>query len=291
MITYEAPAKLNLALLVGAPGPSGLHSLRSLAQTVEWCDLLSLEEGEGEDSLEVTGAALSAEDNLVSRAVDALRRRVPVPPLEMRLEKRIPVAAGLGGGSADAAAALRAAEELAQSESSLTVEVAPELGADVPLFLVGGSMEVTGTGEQIELLPALADFAVAVVVPELRLATGEVYRRWDDLGGPEGETVPDSQLPPSLRRLMPMRNDLLAAALDLAPELGDFMADVRSAWGTAVCLTGSGSACFGYFASIDEANHAASAVSGLCDVAVGVRLRDRGVAPHDAEPGETSGTR
>jgi 4-diphosphocytidyl-2C-methyl-D-erythritol kinase len=128
-------------------------------------------------------------------------------------------------------------------------------------------------------LHELADFAVAVVVPDFGLGTADVYSKWDELEGPESEPIPDGHLPPSLRGEMPMRNDLLPAALALEPQLGDFMADVRSIWNAPVCLTGSGSACFGYFPSFDEATEASSAVSDLCSVARGVALRDHGVAP------------
>ena len=136
-----------------------------------------------------------------------------------------------------------------------------------------------GRGEQIETVRPLEAFAVAIVVPEFGLGTRDVYERWDAMEGPEGTAVPDDRLPPSLRvGGMPMRNDLLPAAIDLEPRLGDFMADVASEWGTTVCLTGSGSACFGYFATLDEATDAATAVLGLVDQGRGVRLRGRGVA-------------
>lgn len=279
MITYQAPAKLNLSLLVEPPLPSGYHPIRSLAQTVDWFDLVRVAEGQGEDSLEVSGAVIDTEENLVARAVEAMRDLHPVPPLSIALEKHLPVAAGLGGGSSDAAAALRAVEELSGADPSLADEVAPRLGSDVPLFLVGGSVEVGGTGERVERLSPLGGFALAIVVPDLQLATADVYRRWDTLEGPEGDEVPEVYLPPSLRGLVPMRNDLLPAALDLVPELGDFMGDVRSIWGAAVCLTGSGGACFGYFPTVDEAMEAAASASHLCESAVGVELRDRGVAP------------
>lgn len=277
MTVYQAPAKINLSLLVDPPHPSGYHPLRSLVQTVEWCDLLSVDEGEGKDDLVVIGVAPEGKDNLVIRAVEMLRTKVPVPPLSLGLEKVLPVGAGLGGGSSDAAAALMASVDLAGADMSLAREVAPGLGADVSLFLVGGSLEMAGFGEELEPLPPFSGFAFAVVVPSVRLATADVYRRWDEMEGPEGEAILDHQLPPALRGLMPMRNDLLPAALDLEPTLGDFMADIRSAWGTAVCLTGSGTAFFGYFPSTDEAAHAASSVSSRSEVAIGVELRDHGV--------------
>lgn len=277
MTTYQAPAKLNLSLLVAPPRSDGYHPLQSLVQTVEWCDSLAVEPSEeGGDVLES-----DIEDNLVERAISALRQVSAVPPLAMKLEKDIPVAAGLGGGSSDAAAALVAAAGHAGVARSVLTDVAPRVGADVALFLTGGTLMMRGRGEQVESVQPVRDFAVAIVVPDFGLATRDVYQRWDAMEGPEGNAVSDDRLPPSLRGGMPMRNDLLPAALDLEPRLGDFMADLGSVWEAAVSLTGSGSACFGYFATLDEAVDAASAVSGQVQEGRGVELREKGVSRVD----------
>ena len=279
MTTYEAPAKLNLSLLVFPPRPDGYHPLESLVQTVEWCDLLHVDRGQhGSDTLQS-----DIEDNLVGRALRELRKVVAVPPLDLVLEKDIPVAAGLGGGSSDAAAALLAGADAAGFPQSELSEVALIVGADVPLFLTGGSLLMRGVGDEIEPVTPLHDFACAVVVPEFGLDTKEVYRRWDELEGPQGNEVPDRHLPPPLRGWMPMRNDLLPAALDLEPRLGDFMADLAAAWGVPVSLTGSGTACFSYHATLDEATDAVAAVSHLIDRGRGVALRDHGVAARPEE--------
>lgn len=273
MTSYEAPGKLNLSLLISPPRADGYHPLQSLVQTIEWSDSLEVERGEGRDELES-----DIEDNLIEKALRCLREIGHVPPLLIRLDKRIPMAAGLGGGSADAAATLLAGAEAAGMNVGVLPDVAHRVGADVSLFLTGGTLLMSGVGEEIEVMEPASGFAVAVVVPEFGLSTGDVYRRWDRMEGPEGDVVADTRLPPALRGRMPMRNDLLPAALDLQPLLGDFMADVSSAWGTTVCLTGSGSACFGYFATLDEASDAASAVTHLTSDGRGVELRDRGVA-------------
>ena len=278
MTTYQAPAKLNLSLLISAPRSDGYHPLESLVQTIEWCDLLTAEEGNHDDILEIRGSDMDPEENLILTALEKARARAHVPPLSLALEKDLPVAAGLGGGSSNAAAALRIALELGDLPEGMVTDVALEVGADVPLFLTGGSLMMSGVGESITSLEPLAGFAVAVVVPEFGLVTEEVYRRWDQMEGPAGEVVHGQVLPPSLRDGMPIRNDLAPAALDLEPRMGDFMADIRGVWGTAVYMTGSGSACFGYFASVTEAGDAAAAVTGLCERAMGVELRETGVA-------------
>lgn len=277
MTTYEAPAKLNLSLLVSPPRPDGYHPLESLVQTVEWCDQLQVAPGEeGVDTFES-----DIEDNLVERALAGLRKTARVPPLALQLIKDIPVAAGLGGGSSDAAAALLAGSDFGNIERVDLPDVAHRVGADVTLFLTGGTLMMRGVGYDIESVRSLDGFAVAIVVPDFGLVTKDVYQRWDALEGPAGAPLPDGRLPPSLRGGMPMRNDLLPAAVDLEPRLGDFMSDVSSVWGTTVCLTGSGSACFSYFATLDEATDAATAVSDLTRDARGVTLRDHGVARVD----------
>lgn len=277
MSVYESPAKINLALLVEPPRSDGYHPLQSLVQTIEWLDLLEVEEGD-EDVLVVAGADLDPEDNLVTRAVDAMRARGHVPPLDIRLEKRIPQGAGLGGGSSNAAATLTAVAEMSKLPESLAEEVGPSLGSDVALFFTGGSLLVTGVGEIVEPVPPLSGFAVAVAVPVFVMSTPDVYRRWDELEGPVGEVIHPRLLPPSLRDGIPIRNDLTPAAFDLEPELADFMADLRALWGQPVAMTGSGSACFAFFPGIDEATGAADSVASRCRAAVGAGLRGRGVA-------------
>ena len=279
MTNYEAPAKLNLSLLVSPRRSDGLHPLESLVQTIAWCDQLNVEEGEGEDTLEITGAEIDVGENLVLKALKVARTRGSVPTLSFSLEKHLPIGAGLGGGSSDAAAALKAAVDMGGLSESLAIEIAPEVGADVALFFTGGSLLMTGVGETVAAIEPLEGFSVAIAVPRFGLATADVYKRWDEMEGPRGDVVANARLPPQLREGMPMRNDLLPAALDIEPRLGDFIADLREMWGTAVSMTGSGSACFGYFGSTAEAEDAASSVTDLCDMAVGVGLRSHGVAP------------
>lgn len=280
MSVYEAPAKLNLSLHVDAP-QDGLHPLVSMVQTIDWCDRLVLREREGSDALEIEGAAgeeLTSEDNLVLRALTLAREATDFPFQSVTLRKELPLASGLGGGSSDAAAALLAARDLSGLAGSDLPQIAARIGADVPLFLTGGTLMMSGFGEYIDPLASLQNVAFAIAVPEFGLSTADVYARWDSLEGPLGEAVPDEHLPPGLRGEMPMRNDLLPAALDLEPRLGDFIADLRGVWATSVSMTGSGSACFGYFPELDEAIDAASAVTDLCAIAIGVDVRDHGVA-------------
>lgn len=274
---YQAPAKINLNLIVSPRDSKGYHPLRSVVQTVDWYDRLSVEMAD-EDSLEIEGAVdlPVGDDNLVFTAIHEMRKMVEVPPLHIGLVKEIPVAAGLGGGSADAAAVLVAACDVVGKSHDLARRVAPSVGADVSFPLWGGTAELSGYGEVINPLPGLEGFAVAVVVPQFYLPTAEVYRRWDDLGGPPGFEVPDRLLPPSLRNSFPIRNDLYRAAVDVEPGLGDFVADVGRLWDGMVTMTGSGSACFGFFPDVEGAEEAARSVPDT-RAALGVALRPRGV--------------
>ncbi len=277
MSRYVAPAKVNLSLHVSPPRDDGYHPIESLVQTVDLLDRLDLETSD-EDRFEVIGDhEIDPDDDLVMRSLRLMRTEHRIPPVSLRLEKVIPSEAGLGGGSSDAAATLTALTEMASLDTGLPARLAPSLGADVPLFLLGGALLMTGVGDTLERVPTSTDFAVALAVPRFGLATAEVYRRWDEMEGPTDNPVRQGKLPPSLREGMPIRNDLLPAALELEPRLGDFIADLRGAWGSAVMMTGSGSACFALFANVEEADDAAQAVAALCRLSAGVALRTTGV--------------
>lgn len=271
MRLYQAPAKVNLSLHVHPPADDGYHPLESIVQTLEWTDLLEVEAAE-DWHLVTENANLDSESNLVSRAFELMG----ISRISVRLLKRLPVAAGLGGGSSDAAAALIAAADFGGARESVS-EHAARLGADVPLFLDGGTQMMTGRGEVLETLRPLRGFAIGVVVPDLYVSTAEVYAQWDAMEGPLGETPPAAALPPELRDSMPLRNDLLPAAIEVEPVLGDFLADVRQTWGQPVLLTGSGPSCFGFFGSAEEAGEAVRSVGGT-RAAAGVELRDHGVS-------------
>ena len=183
----------------------GLHLIDAEMTTLELADELTFEEGDND---------LAAED-LVSRALQAVGRRARV-----RVEKRIPIGAGLGGGSADAAAVLRWA-------GCGDLDLAARLGADVPFCLVGGRARVRGTGEVIEPLPFL-ERTFTLLTPPFVVSTPLVYRRWDELGGPTGAGG----------------NDLEPAALRVEPRLAEWRDRLGNATGTTPRLAGSGGTWF-----------------------------------------------
>ncbi len=256
-----APAKINLSLRVFSPESDGYHPLDSLVLAVDWFDHVRLDVADA-DGLAVDGEpAPAGDDNLVWKAVRHLRESTESrDPLTIELSKRIPSGAGLGGGSSDAAAAIVAACDLLGVASPEPASLF-SIGADVPFFMTGGLGRMTGRGETVESLGTADGFAVAIVVPAVELATPSVYRRWDALGEPLGPAISDRAVPPPLRSHGPLQNDLWPAALDLAPDLGEWRSELAGTWGTDVVMTGSGSGLFAFFADLDEATEAIGAVA------------------------------
>ncbi|HEV3402558.1 MAG TPA: 4-(cytidine 5'-diphospho)-2-C-methyl-D-erythritol kinase [Acidimicrobiales bacterium] len=215
---HDAPAKLTLSLRIGGVRPDGYHTIDAEMVTLEYGDRLEFGPGDG---LEVTGPRAwgvpLSDANLVRRALAAVGRAAHV-----RLEKRVPAGAGLGGGSADAAAVLRWA-------GCTDTAVAVGLGADVPFCLVGGRARVTGIGEVVEPLP-FEERTFTLLLPPFGTVTSGVYRTWDHLGGP---TV-----------AQPDGNDLEPAVLAMAPELKRWRDELGNASGQTPRLAGSGSTWF-----------------------------------------------
>jgi 4-diphosphocytidyl-2-C-methyl-D-erythritol kinase len=206
----RAPAKLTVSLRITGVREDGYHLLDAEMVTIDLADTLTFSEGDG---LEIVGADVSTgDDNLVRRALALIGRKAHV-----RVEKRIPPGAGLGGGSADAAAVLRWAEV---DDPTL----AANLGADVPFCLWGGRARVTGVGEHLEPL-AFEPRTFTLVIPPFGCSTVDVYRRWDELGGPTG----------------PGSNDLESAALAVEPRLAVWRDALAEATGALPRLAGSGS--------------------------------------------------
>ncbi len=257
-----AHAKVNLTLRVERLRPDGFHDLVSVFQSIGWSDRLELsmvEPTAGEPGIASWdgGPVVDGDGNSAWRAVQAVRRHVGADAgLALRLDKRIPVAAGLGGGSADAAAALHLASRLLGASPGLPAELAPDIGSDVPFCVTGGTALVTGRGEVVTPIPAVLGYALAVVVPPVELSTPAVFRTWDDLGGVTGPALPESAAPPLLREHGPLRNDLYAAAVALAPAVDEWRLELEARWARPVALSGSGPSLFAFFVDLDEAQGA-----------------------------------
>jgi 4-diphosphocytidyl-2-C-methyl-D-erythritol kinase len=257
----RAPAKLNLCLFVGPRRDDGLHEIRSLFEPLELADELRISRAEDD---EVICEGIDAPD-LTATALAALRQHGwNGPPLRIEVTKRVPVAAGLGGGSADAAAVLR----LAMGEVEGLRSIAAGIGADVPSQLQPRPCLVAGAGEVIEPAPPPGEHAVVLIPQAEGLATAAVYAEADRLGSPRGE----SELEAIRRQLRDavdqggspldyrehLVNDLQPAAISLRPEIEVALAALEEAGAAHAMVTGSGPTSFGLFPTAQVAERAAA---------------------------------
>lgn len=298
-IVRLAPAKLNLTLAIVGRRPDGYHTLHSIMAPLDLFDRLSLAPAAGpDDTLHVVAddldqAALGpAADNLVLRAIAAARSALagalPAPALAARLEKRIPVAAGLAGGSSDAAAALDAALEAwgAGGEAFLSNadrrRIAARLGSDVPFFLVGGLALVEGRGERVTDLPAAIRGeapGIMLVVPRIAVPTSSVFAAFAAAGTPlNGATRQTSEhLAGELQRGLTARtlhdragilasaNDLLPASAAVEPAIVPFRRALARLTGRPIGLSGSGPTLWVLYPSLEAARAAEAVVRQAID--------------------------
>jgi 4-diphosphocytidyl-2-C-methyl-D-erythritol kinase len=275
-LTAFAPAKINLFLHVGAPGADGYHPLCSLMVFADVGDRLALQDADAL-SVRVHGAfadKLAGEgDNLVLRAARALlaRARGPQPPVGILLDKALPVAAGLGGGSSDAGAALRLVRDalhLPLDEATLE-EIAASLGADGAACFRATPVLAQGRGERLSPAPALPPIEAVLVNPRVEVSTPAVYRAFD-AGGAFGDVDPPP-MPDAFESIEELaawlgftRNDLEAPAVGLAPPIGDVLETLRDERETLFArMSGSGATCFAVCPGDLEADALAARVSAL----------------------------
>ena len=258
-----APAKINLWLHVTGRRADGYHELDSLVAFADVGDRLSIAPADGL-SLTVFGpfaAALgTAAENLVLRAARALALHCGVPAgAALHLEKNLPVASGIGGGSADAAAALRLCARLWQVEieEAALAEVALSLGADVPVCLAGETVRMTGIGERLAPLVPPPPTPAVLINPGVAVSTGQVFGALAGRFSPPA-AVRDGDFAALARA---NRNDLEAPAIALAPEIARALAVLGTAPALRLArMSGSGATCFGLFDRADAASEAARAI-------------------------------
>jgi 4-diphosphocytidyl-2-C-methyl-D-erythritol kinase len=268
-VTEFAPAKINLYLEILGKRPDGYHLISSLIVFAGIGDEVALAPGKGL-SLEIDGpyAPVLADDtrsNLMMRAAQRLANEVAVPAdVAMRLTKRLPVASGIGGGSADAAATLRALVRLWRKDpgGAALARLGLALGADLPVCLDGRPSLVSGIGEIVEPAPPLPRAWLALVNPGVAVATREVFAaRTGDFSPPLPWTETPSDAARLAARLADRRNDLAAPAIGIAPVIGEALAALESRPGCLLArMSGSGATCFGLFASAEAASAAATSI-------------------------------
>ena len=261
MITVVAPAKINLFLRICGKNNAGYHLLDSAVVFTRFGDYLTIEPA-NDDQLVITGEFASwlesSDDNLVMTALRGFRAAGGViGGLSITLEKNIPIGAGLGGGSADAAALLRAVNALSTAplgKSALT-HLAAILGADVPVCLAGGCQRIASIGET--MTPIDLDFAGSIlrVNPRIPLSTKDVFTRFS--GPTSGFAGSLSKL--DVADIVGLGNDLTAIAIELAPAISNCLDRLAGSKGAiATAMSGSGASCFALFDHIDNAKIAAA---------------------------------
>ena len=264
MITVLAPAKVNLCLRVYGKTNSGLHNLDSIVVFCQFGDKISISPADHDSfcgrgpfapSLTATGNS----ENLVIAARDAFRANGGVcGPIAIILDKEIPVGAGLGGGSADAAATLRALNKLASTPLSddQLFAIAAKLGSDVPVCLASTPHRIKGTGDVIHPLDAIHAGALLLVNPLVPLSTAAVFKQ---LTPPYNRPLPEITDDDAVR-LCEFGNDLEAAATAFVPEINGLLTRLRQIpTCRAAQMSGSGASCFGIFDDINTASLAAAA--------------------------------
>jgi 4-diphosphocytidyl-2-C-methyl-D-erythritol kinase len=271
MLRIDAPAKINLALHITGRRPDGYHLIDSLVVFAELGDQISVQLAD-KDAFHLEGpeaAALSTEasgSNLVVRARDALRDAarqsgVELPQVDIRLDKRLPVASGIGGGSADAAATLKALCLLwdYQPGSETLSKLALDLGADVPMCLDGRALIARGIGEALNPVKLGFDLDLVIVNPRIGVSTPAVFsalKHRDNAPLPAPDGLDDKNR--FLDWLRAARNDLQPPAQRMVPAIDDCLSALHHAGAPLARMSGSGASCFGVFDSAEAAHTAAA---------------------------------
>ncbi len=270
-VCVMAAAKINLFLRVGKPRADGFHPLASWMCQIGLRDRLRLTRAPAdvaagaEISLTCDAAGIPLDSrNLVWRAIESMRDLIGAARIEAHLEKRIPSGAGLGGGSSDAAAALRAVATLAGVELSadeLTRRGAA-LGSDVPFFAHAPSAMCRGRGEIVTPAPAPKPKWIVLLLPDIHMPTPEVYRRFDAMGlGLDARDLAAIDIGPlatmdAAGLASALVNDLEPAAFAIRPDLGELRLEAERLIGAAVRMSGSGSSLFALFDDLPRAQDA-----------------------------------
>lgn len=275
-----APAKINLCLHVGARRSDGYHPVCSVMEKIRLFDTLrTMPEAEG-TGIRLTGSDIPPEENIVMRAARALEREIGRNlDVDIELKKEIPVAAGLAGGSSDAAAILKLLVFMFDLEvpRERLQAVALELGVDVPFFLATGPQLAQGVGDRLEPVEDFPDYAIVLVKPLVALSTAKVYARYDEMPGRShsGRAAGDPETTGFEQRCRQLRdgladlrgaeslaailhNDLEAPARTFFPDLDRLKEEIMATGALGALMSGSGSAVFGIFMDRDAADAAAT---------------------------------
>ena len=260
--TYKAPAKINLCLHVLGRLESGYHELAMAMQRVDLCDDISIEIG-GPVGIRVSCAGLdlpAGEDNIASRAARLLLDKVGLDVgVDIEITKHIPVAAGLGGGSSDAATVLLGLSELLEVELDFDqlIEIGSKLGADVPFFIFQRPAWATGIGIKLEPLSVLPQVAYLLVNPGIAVSTAEVYQSLQLTKGGELANLPRFSVVTGEDLCAALHNDLETVTLPRFPIIAAIKQRLLDSGALGALMSGSGATVFGVYPDFTAASKAA----------------------------------
>lgn len=274
MITERAYAKINLSLDVTGKRPDGYHEVRMVMQTVDIYDTLTFEKADEGITIDVGGSPLPADgDNLIHKAAKAVMDKCGVTGgVTISLDKHIPIAAGMAGGSSDAAAALRGVNRLYEcglSPEELR-EIGVKIGADVPYCVEGGTVLAEGIGEKLTFMSPLPEYILAVAKPERGVSTGNIYKSLDEIFDtithPDVDAMLEAFKAQDMSFVKYLGNVLEYVTIPLCPEVDEIKKIFRESNTVGTLMTGSGPTVFAFFEDRDEALKAINKVreSGLC---------------------------
>jgi 4-diphosphocytidyl-2-C-methyl-D-erythritol kinase len=270
-IRETAPAKINLALHVTGQRDDGYHLIETVVTFSRNGDVVTVEAGSvdgftmsGRFSAGLSQAVDGSDGNLVLKARDALREALheagfEAPPVQIHLEKNLPVASGIGGGSADAAATIRALLRHWDSELSAASldKLSIRLGADIPMCLAGKSLIASGIGENLTLLPSMPQFCCIVANPLQVVSTPQVFRQLQSKANAGLSKPPETDDPAEWTSwLSELRNDLEPPARLLASRISELSGLMKDSGATLVRMSGSGASCFALFENAEHAERA-----------------------------------
>jgi 4-diphosphocytidyl-2-C-methyl-D-erythritol kinase len=259
--SYQSPAKINLCLHVLGRLESGYHELAMAMQRIDLCDRVDIEVTPGSgvsvrcDSVELA----EGEQNIAARAAELLLSESRLAlRVEIEIDKRIPVAAGLGGGSSNAATVLLGLSELLGLNWTVDrlMELGARLGADVPFFIFGHPAWATGIGTRLEKLPQLPDFACLLVNPRIAISTVEVYRSLELTKGGELANLPRFSAKTTGELCAALHNDLESVVIPRYPVIAQIKRLLLDEGAAGALMSGSGSTVFGVFMDFKSAQQA-----------------------------------
>ena len=260
IFTTRARAKINLTLHVGAALENGYHPLHSLVVFADIGDDLSLQMSsvEAGPRLNISGPFAddlpSGVDNLILRAYENFKDKGDGQPL-FNLVKNLPIASGIGGGSADAAAAIRLLQDLLPKSAHEFIQTPARLGADIPVCLLSETCLMTGVGEKLEPLPSLGQVAAILINPGVPVSTAAIFSAFDKTGASSKLHLPSGSF---LEMAQSGSNDLQETAINIEPIIQTVLDSITAQAGCQLArMSGSGATCFGLFSDLKQAQAAA----------------------------------